>query len=87
MKSDDIALLFLKNRKETEVAVQNLEKTRAAGHIQDIIWGDRLTALGYGDLKHDSSVPDIIVQPELGVCYTNSQKKFAEHGGISDEDT
>lgn len=86
-KSDDIALLFLKNQNETEVAVQNLEKIRAAGHIKDIIWGDRLKALGYGDPKLDSSVPDIIVQPELGVCYTTSNKKFAEHGGISDEDT
>lgn len=86
-KSDDIALLFLKNQKETEEAVQNLEKIRVAGHIKDIIWGDRLKALGYGDPKQDSSVPDIIVQPELGVCYTTSTKKFAEHGGISEDDT
>lgn len=67
--------------------MQNLEKIRAVGHIKDIIWGDRLKALGYGDPKHDPSVPDIIVQPDLGVCYTTSTKKLAEHGGISDEDT
>jgi len=32
------------------------------------------------------AVPDIIVQPELGIIYTTSKKKIAEHGGLSDDD-
>jgi len=35
----------------------------------------------------DPRVPDIIVQPNLGVIYTSSTKKIAEHGGFSDDDT
>jgi arylsulfatase A-like enzyme len=32
-------------------------------------------------------VPDIIVQPELGVIYSNSTSKDEEHGGFSVDDT
>src|SRR5262249_34480094 len=39
------------------------------------------------DPKQDSRVPDIIVQPNLGVVYTNSNAKRAEHGGFSADDT
>src|SRR5262249_12163595 len=39
------------------------------------------------DPRRDSRVPDIIVQPELGVIYTKSQAKNAEHGGFSEDDT
>ncbi len=85
-KSDDIALLFLKNQHETEEAVENLEKIRAVAKIDDIIWGDRLKSLGFGDPTKDPAVPDIIVKPVLGVCYTTSTKKIAEHGGLSDDD-
>jgi hypothetical protein len=31
-------------------------------------------------------VPDIIVAPEVGIIYTTSTSKIAEHGGISDDD-
>jgi hypothetical protein len=31
-------------------------------------------------------VPDIIVQPDLGVIYTTSTAKIAEHGGLSNDD-
>jgi hypothetical protein len=31
-------------------------------------------------------VPDIIVKPKLGVIYTTSAAKVAEHGGISVDD-
>jgi arylsulfatase A-like enzyme len=32
-------------------------------------------------------VPDIIVQPQMGVVYTTSSTKLAEHGGFTHDDT
>ena len=85
-QSDDIALIFLKNHADTDTAVKNLEKQRAALKIKDLIYGRRLIDEGYGNPLKDTAVPDIIVQPELGIIYTTSKSKIAEHGGISDDD-
>jgi hypothetical protein len=35
----------------------------------------------------DPRTPDIIVQPNVGVVYTGSHKKQAEHGGFAHDDT
>jgi hypothetical protein len=35
----------------------------------------------------DSRTPDIIVQPNVGVIYSGSKKKQAEHGGFAHDDT
>jgi hypothetical protein len=35
----------------------------------------------------DSRVPDIIVAPKVGVVYTGSSSKQAEHGGFAHDDT
>jgi arylsulfatase A-like enzyme len=35
----------------------------------------------------DPRTPDIIVQPNVGVVYTGSTKKQAEHGGFAQDDT
>jgi hypothetical protein len=66
--------------------VRNLNKKRDALKIQDIIYGQRLISEGYGNPLKDPAVPDIIVQPQLGIIYTTSTSKIAEHGGISDDD-
>lgn len=84
--SDDIALIFLKNHNDTETAVMNLEKDRVALKIDDIIYGKRLIEEGFGNPLTDTAVPDIIVRPLLGVIYTTSTAKIAEHGGISVDD-
>ncbi|KAK4690443.1 hypothetical protein P7C71_g6351, partial [Lecanoromycetidae sp. Uapishka_2] len=84
--ADDIALIFLEDQSTLETAVQGLVKATSTLQIQDIIYGTRLTALGFGDPKTDPAVPDIIVRPELGVIYTTSTAKIAEHGGLSDDD-
>jgi len=84
--SDDIALIFLKNHKDTDKAVKNLEKHKAALKIEDIIFGKRLTDEGFGNPLTDTAVPDIIVRPNLGVIFTTSKAKIAEHGGISNDD-
>lgn len=84
--TDDVALVFLSDIRDTDAAVDNLNKQRDAFKIADIISGDRLTYLGYGDPKTDPAVPHIIVRPEVGIIYTTSTAKIAEHGGLSDDD-
>ncbi|RDW65358.1 hypothetical protein BP5796_10050 [Coleophoma crateriformis] len=84
--TDDIALIFLENHADVNTAVDNLNGKRDELHIQDIISHERLTYLGYGDPLRDPAVPDIIIRPELGVIYTGSTAKIAEHGGLSDDD-
>ncbi len=85
-QSDDIALIFLEDQKDVTTAVNNLNGDRSNLEIQDIISRERLTYLGYGDPTKDPAVPDIIVRPDLGVIYTTSSAKIAEHGGLSDDD-
>ena len=34
----------------------------------------------------DSRAPDILVTPNIGVTYSNSKKKLAEHGGFAHDD-
>lgn len=84
--SDDIALIFLNNTQDTKTAVSNLNKNKAALKIKNIIYGQELIAQGYGDPTRDPAVPNIIVEPELGIIYTTSKKKISEHGGLSADD-
>ncbi|QIW95619.1 hypothetical protein AMS68_001137 [Peltaster fructicola] len=84
--SDDIALIFLHNQADLQKAVDGLNAHRTQGKIRAVIYGQNLTASGFGDPTKDPAVPDIIVQPELGTIYTTSTKKIAEHGGISGDD-
>ena len=41
---------------------------------------------GFGTPINNPFVPDIIVQPDLGIIYTTSKKKVEEHGGLSADD-
>lgn len=84
--TDDIALIFLEDQSTLNTAVKNLNAARGTLQIQDIIYGDNLTDQGYGNPLKDPAVPDIIIRPQLGVIYTTSTKKIAEHGGLSDDD-
>ena len=84
--SDDIALIFLEDQSTVHTAVANLQKATSKLQIQDIIYGSRQQAMGLGNPLTDPAVPDIIVQVDLGVIYTTSTAKIAEHGGVSDND-
>lgn len=84
--TDDIALLWLADQTTLATAVANLNQARSALQIQDIIYGARLVDMGFGNPRSDPAVPDIIIRPQLGVIYTNSKAKIAEHGGLSDDD-
>lgn len=84
--TDDVALIWLDDQNTLETAVANLNMARSTLQIQDLIYGERLVAMGFGNPLIDPAVPDIIIRPELGVIYTTSKSKIAEHGGLSEDD-
>ncbi len=87
---DDISMLWLKKGASVKTAVATLEQNAAAIGLGEIFYGPSL-ALNYnvGGLEpgQDSRTPDILVTPNVGVTYSNSKKKLAEHGGFSHDDT
>jgi Type I phosphodiesterase / nucleotide pyrophosphatase len=88
---DDVALLWLADSANTPTAVETLEAASPAlpladniAGIGEILWGRNLSIV-YGPPVRRN--PDIIVTPNIGVTYSNSKKKLAEHGGFSHDDT
>jgi len=87
---DDISLLWLKPGADTVSAVNLLEAAGGSAGIGQIFYGPSLAATydtpGLPP-NGDPRTPDIIVQPNVGVIYTGSLKKQAEHGGFAQDDT
>jgi hypothetical protein len=85
LTKDDVALIWLAQQDQTDAATKALQAGQAGAFIQTIFSGTGLK-LGFPDPAVDSRVPDIIVQPEPGVIYSNSTAKDEEHGGFSLDD-
>ena len=93
---DDVSLLWLKDSSSSNVAsaVATLESmspaTKNTAGIGEIFSGPAL-ALLYNPPglppDGDPRTPDILITPNIGVTYTGSSKKLAEHGGFSHDDT
>jgi len=91
---DDISLLWLKSNCSAQSQVNTLETQSPAANniagIGEIFWGPALTQMfntpGLPP-NGDPRTPDIIVTPNIGVTYSGSTKKLAEHGGFSHDDT
>jgi hypothetical protein len=85
---DDVALLWLANSSDTGGAVAALEAasptTNNIAGIGEIFSGP---SIGLYYNAGDSRAPDILITPNIGVTYSNSGKKLAEHGGFSHDDT
>jgi len=67
-----------------------LESNAIAAGIGQIFYGPSLeTMFNAPGLppSGDPRTPDIIVQPNVGVVYTGSSAKQAEHGGFAHDDT
>jgi hypothetical protein len=90
---DDVALLWLLSSCNVATEVNTLEtmspaakpggpNTNKAG-IGEIFSGPQL-GLYYN--PGDSRAPDILITPNIGVTYSNSKKKLAEHGGFAHDD-
>jgi len=86
--ADDVALIWLKDQSATKAIVDNLSAHHSAE--SDLSIGEILSAealkLRFQDPLHDSRSPDIIVTPNVGVIYSLSKKKIAEHGGFAEDD-
>jgi hypothetical protein len=87
---DDVSLIWLANSANTGKAVVDLEANVKEAGIGQIYYGQTL-ALNYNwpglAPGGDPRTPDIIVTPNVGVTYTGSKSKLAEHGGFSHDDT
>ena len=85
---DDVSLIWLKNSSDTLAAVKILEDNAGPTGIAlgQIYYGPSL-ALNYNDPTVDPRTPDIIVTPNVGVTYSGSTAKQAEHGGFNHDDT
>jgi hypothetical protein len=91
---DDVSLLWLKTSCTTATEVATLESTSPAANniagIGEIFWGESLQQLfnkpGIPP-DGDPRTPDILITPNIGVTYSGSTSKQAEHGGFSHDDT
>ncbi len=87
---DDVSLIWLNNGASVTDAVATLEQNAAGIGLGQIFYGPSLWLnYNHGGLAPDQDprTPDIIVTPNVGVTYSNSKKKLAEHGGFSHDDT
>ncbi len=85
---DDVSLLWLKSSADTDASVAILEANASATGIGlgQFYYGLSL-AINYNDPTVDPRTPDIIVTPNVGVTYSGSHAKQAEHGGFAHDDT
>jgi hypothetical protein len=85
---DDVSLVWLSNSSDTLAAVSILEANASSTGIAlgQIYYGPSLS-LNYNDPTVDPRTPDIIVTPNVGVTYSGSTSKLAEHGGFAHDDT
>ena len=91
---DDVSLVWLNSSCTLGTAVNMLEEqspdaTNIAG-IGQIFFGTGIAQLfnppGLPPTG-DPRTPDILVTPNIGVTYSSSTKKLAEHGGFAHDDT
>ena len=85
---DDVSLVWLKSSSDTQASVKILEDNASSTGIAlgQIYYGPSL-ALNYHEPTEDPRTPDIIVTPNVGVTYSGSKAKQAEHGGFAHDDT
>jgi hypothetical protein len=91
---DDVSLVWLDSSCTAESVVNMLEtqspSTNNIAGIGEIFWGAGITQLYNAPglpPNGDPRTPDILVTPHIGVTYSGSGKKLAEHGGFAHDDT
>jgi hypothetical protein len=91
---DDVSLIWLNSQCTADSVVGMLEaqspSTNNIAGIGQIFWGPGITQLFNAPglpPDGDPRTPDIIITPDIGVTYSGSGKKLAEHGGFSHDDT
>jgi hypothetical protein len=98
LQTDDVGIVWLQNQSTAAAVIAQLDDPahRAAmfadalpsGTVfsSSVTSGPPLTAI-FGDPSVDPRAPNAFIQPNLGVIYSGSGKKIAEHGGGSLGDT
>jgi hypothetical protein len=91
---DDVSLVWLDKHCTAEEVVNMIEtqspSTSNIAGIGEIFWGAGMTQLYNAPglpPDGDPRTPDILTTPDIGVTYSGSTKKLAEHGGFSHDDT
>jgi hypothetical protein len=91
---DDVSLVWLDSSCTAEQVVGMLEtqspSTNNIAGIGEIFYGAGITQLYNAPglpPNGDPRTPDILVTPHIGVTYSGSTKKLAEHGGFAHDDT
>src|SRR6266851_971150 len=87
LSADTGPLLWLTDQTKTAAAAAALgvPANQTAAGIQEILSGEALKLL-FNDPPSDARTPDIILAGNLGVVYTTSATKIADHGGFDDQD-
>jgi hypothetical protein len=90
---DDVSLLWLKSTCSAATEVSTIESQSPASAniagIGEIFWGPGITQLFNAPglpPNRDPRTPDILITPNIGVTYSGSTAKLAEHGGFSHDD-
>ena len=83
---DTVAFVWLTDQSKSDAVVKQIEAKEEQAGVQEIYSGDSLKDK-FADPRQDPRAPDIVVQPILGVIYSEPSTKLAEHGGFLDEDT
>ncbi len=82
-----IAMLWLKDHRHTADVVKAIRNRQTEAGIQQIFSGESFKLM-FADPANDPRMPDIVIQPNLGVIYVEPDDGFIEeHGGFTDEDT
>src|SRR5882762_4346510 len=82
-----IAMLWLKDHRRVTDVVKALRAHQAEAGIERILSGESLKLI-FPDPATDPRMPDIVIQPTLGVIYVEESDGFIEeHGGFTEEDT
>lgn len=82
---DTVGLLWLADQTQTQAVVKVLMENQEKAGIDHVIAGAELVQQ-FGDPLLDARVPDLVVVVKPGTIYTDSSKKIAEHGGLSEDD-
>jgi len=83
---DDVGLFWLSDQSKAEAAAAAFLAVANSATIQDVFAGESLR-WQWNDPLVDPRTPDVLVFPKPGVVYTTASKKFAEHGGGTEQDT
>ena len=84
---DDVGLYWLKDSHDAAVGAAALSSGALDLHAAQVFTtsSPHFTRM-FGDPTRDPRTPDIVVQPKVGVIYSLSTKKQAEHGGFAEDD-